>query len=389
MTLTELLAVYGELLYLPDPTPILGALATVAANRIPDDDPVWTVLVGPPSSGKSEIIDSLRGLPEMASLSTLTSKSLLSGHANSRGGLLLTRFRDGNGFLLVKDFTTILSEAPATRNELLALLREVYDGHIERAVGNQATILAWAGKLGFLTGVTEEIEQHRTTIAIMGERFLYLPMSTATEIQRAEVARRAIAHPGRRRQVRDHLIAVVAEFFRSLPGAAAVQPISAPDSEWLIAAADLASRARSAVPRDSRTRDIELVPDPELPARLMGEFSSLWRGMGLIGASRAQAQALILGALLGGIPKVRRRALLVLLEGEQWTHTVQVVARIRTPQTTVHHVLEDLAAIGVIDSNAGTGPVWSAQSWAPTPQTRQLWTDLNQVAPKPGSRLTP
>src|SRR5690606_10774381 len=98
---------------------------------------------------------------------------------------------EGSGLLLVKDFTSILSETPATRNELLAILREVFDGHIERAVGTRANVLAWAGKLGFLSGVTEEIEQHRTTIAIMGDRFVYLPMNIAKQ-DRAEIARRAM-----------------------------------------------------------------------------------------------------------------------------------------------------------------------------------------------------
>lgn len=69
--LAELLACYRELLHLPEPGPVLAALATVAANRLPGD-PVWTLLVGPPSSGKTEIVDSLRLLPETASVSTLT-----------------------------------------------------------------------------------------------------------------------------------------------------------------------------------------------------------------------------------------------------------------------------------------------------------------------------
>ena len=129
MQLNDLLGAYDELLYLPDKTPILAALATVAARDIPGP-PVWTLLVGPPASGKTEIIDSLHLIHGAVSISTLTKASLLSGRAGGAGGLLLTHFRDGGGPLLVKDFTTILSEPPATRTEIIATLREVYDGHI-------------------------------------------------------------------------------------------------------------------------------------------------------------------------------------------------------------------------------------------------------------------
>jgi hypothetical protein len=58
-------------------------------------------------------------------------------------------------------------------------------------LGTRAIPLAWAGQLGLLSGVTEEIEQHRQTIAVMGDRFVYLHM-TSTEHDRGEIARRAM-----------------------------------------------------------------------------------------------------------------------------------------------------------------------------------------------------
>jgi hypothetical protein len=85
MTLDELIECYRKLLHLPDPTAVLAALATAAANRLPGD-PVWTLLVGPPSSGKTEIIDSLQLLPKAVSVSTVTKASLLSGPLAAQAG---------------------------------------------------------------------------------------------------------------------------------------------------------------------------------------------------------------------------------------------------------------------------------------------------------------
>src|SRR5580700_2259454 len=69
---------FQEYLHLPDPTPLVMTLATVAANSMPGD-PVWLLLIGPPGSGKTEILNSTLKLPNMHSASTLTEAGLLSG----------------------------------------------------------------------------------------------------------------------------------------------------------------------------------------------------------------------------------------------------------------------------------------------------------------------
>jgi len=152
--------------------------------------------------------------------------------------------------------------------------------------------------------------------------------------------------------------------------------ISEPDLPWLCAAADLASRARSPVLRESRNREIELVPDPELPGRLVGEFTQLWRGLAIIGANEDQARPVIHAALLGGIPKQRRNALGVLLADEGGVRTMQVAVRTRTPETTIRRSLEDLAALGVVDSDQGEREAYRANYWAPTEDTHRQWAVL-------------
>src|SRR4030095_14598080 len=47
------------------------ALAVIIANRM-TTDPLWVFLVAPPSSGKTEIINSLQDVPDVFTLSTLT-----------------------------------------------------------------------------------------------------------------------------------------------------------------------------------------------------------------------------------------------------------------------------------------------------------------------------
>src|SRR5579863_3923358 len=76
--LADLLEVYTRHLWLPDPGILYVTLGTVAANRM-SGDPVWTLLVGSSSSGKSEMTSALSHLPEYFSVSTFTEAGLLSG----------------------------------------------------------------------------------------------------------------------------------------------------------------------------------------------------------------------------------------------------------------------------------------------------------------------
>ena len=149
---------FDRWLLLPDPTPIYAVLGTVAANLLPGD-PVWTGLIGPPSSAKTEILNSISGLPYVVQAATLTVAGLLSGvpkkqrSGGAKGGLL--RQIGAFGIISLKDFGSILSMHPETKAEVLAALREVYDGAWTRHLGSDGgRTLAWKGKVGLLFGAT-------------------------------------------------------------------------------------------------------------------------------------------------------------------------------------------------------------------------------------------
>ena len=75
-------------------------LGTIAANLLPGD-PVWLGLIAPPSSAKTELLNSISGLPHVIQAATVTPSGLLSGtpekqkDKGARGGLL--RQIDGFG----------------------------------------------------------------------------------------------------------------------------------------------------------------------------------------------------------------------------------------------------------------------------------------------------
>jgi hypothetical protein len=154
-------------------------LGAVAANLM-KGDPVWVMVVGPPSGGKTESINAIASLPYVRLGATLTEAALLSGTpkkqkaAGSKGGLL--REIGDFSMLTLKDFTSILAMNRDQRGQLLAALREIFDGSWTRNVGTDGgRTLTWSGKLGLIAGCTAAIDRHHGVMSVMGERFLLYP----------------------------------------------------------------------------------------------------------------------------------------------------------------------------------------------------------------------
>jgi energy-coupling factor transporter ATP-binding protein EcfA2 len=365
-TIDETVATFRRWLHMDDADSLLATLGTIAANRL-EGDPVWLLLVGPPGGGKSEILNALSGLSYTRTAGTLTEASLLSGtpkkdHATaSKGGLLMEIGEFG--IIVAKDFGSILSMNRDSQAQTLAALREVYDGSWTRLVGTDGgRSLHWAGKVGFVGGVTPTIDRHHAVMGAMGERFMLFRLPN---VDADTQARRALSHAGKEKRMRKELSDSVAAVLDDQ--AMLAREPDEDEIDQLVALGTLVVRARSAVERDNYTREIELVPGSEAPTRFTIMLKRLLTGMYAIGMDRPAAWRVLAKVGLDSIPALRLSIMAALADYDGTLSTNDLATAVRHPATTTRRSCEDLVAHGLLEltrQGEGKAHLWELTTFA-------------------------
>jgi hypothetical protein len=368
-----LTSTFQDWLYLPDPGPLYAVIGAMVANMLPGD-PVWLMLVGPPSSGKTEILWSLRGLPHVFARERVTGEAgLLSGVGkkdrikDATGGLL--REIGEFGVLLMKDFTALLMLPRDKTGELLGAFQDIYDGHWSRNVGAEGgKVLEWSGKMGFLTACTAEIDSHHTLTASMGPRFLFyrLPSSEGEREGMTALMNEDSA------EMREALKDAVTEFMTSGGVDEKVKErhtLSQKHMKRLTSMGIVAARARTAIKRDTYSRDVVQPPSPESNARITKGLGQMLRGLRIAGVDDTQTWRVLSRIAVDSLPLLRRRAVMLLSESSQPVALSKVVEATQCSAQATRRCMEDLVLLGVVAID-GKGrefryelSVWAREKW--------------------------
>jgi hypothetical protein len=358
----DTLKIFREWLLLDNDTPVLAMLGTVAANML-DGDAVWLGIIAPPSSAKTEMLVALANIPHTEIVGTVTPAGLLSGTprqqraTGARGGLL---HKIGpRGFLILKDFGSILSMRVETKAELLAAMREIQDGRWTRVVGaDGGKVLSWQGKLGVLFGCTRVYDSHYGVIGELGDRSLLCRMEP-----HKDQFRHAIRHANRAAQLRARLVEAVTNLFAApLP---APRDISDREIDWLNEILQVAVRLRGSVKRDYRTRELDDIYGTEGPARFGKALERVLAGLDCLGVKRRKALEVIKTIAFDSVPPNRLRAYRHLKSiHPAWANTADVAKAISLPTSTARRALEELVVYGLAERTSaqtkGKPDLWRA-----------------------------
>ena len=339
-----------------------AVLAAAAVERL-DGDPLWLLLVSGPGHTKTETVAPLQGAGELVVSAIASPGALLSATGkrdrtkDATGGLL--RQLGDRGVLVIKDVTTILSMNRDARAEVLAALREIYDGHWVRDVGTDGgRRLVWQGRICVVGAVTSAWDRAHAVISAMGDRFVLI-RTDSTEHRRA-IGRRAIGNTGNEVKMRAELSAAAAGVLAGVDANSGIT-VTDEETERLLAAADVVTLARTGVEYDYQGRVID-ADMPEAPTRFAKQLAQVVRGAVAIGMDRADALRLAVRCARDSVPPLRM-AILRDLAAHPHSSTTDARKRLGKPHNTVDRQIQALHMLGLVwteetDESVGGKRVW-------------------------------
>jgi 5S rRNA maturation endonuclease (ribonuclease M5) len=348
-TVADLIDVLASYQHLDDPGHVWFSLAVAISGFAELDpfmgDPLWGMLVGPSSSGKTETARALGNLA--GHVDDLTASALMSWTKgkNPRPTGVLYRIGD-RGVVTIGDFSTVLAMSnKGGRDLLFALLRRAYDGHVTRDLGTAPEQLRWHGRLTILACCTPIIDEYATHADSLGPRWLYYRLAAREAAGKRAMgqAARIPAAEGRTRaaELAERLVAQAVDRAREVA-------VSEQLHQVLVDIAIVCCYGRASVPRSGYgARDITGLASVEEPPRLVKQLHQLAHALLALGAGEQQALELCRRAALDSIPQARRRVLEELAEGGPLTVS-DLARRLACDRKVARFALEELAGAGVL-----------------------------------------
>jgi hypothetical protein len=361
----QLVGVFQRNLFFPDPSPLYALAGALVANYY-IGHPVWLMLLGPPSCGKSILLNSLLSLPGMFNASEINgTPALLSGvkrrevSKDSKGGLL--NEIGSHGGLVIEEFTSILSQDGDTLRKLLSAFRSIYYGRWSRNIGTEGgRKIEWTGKVAMFGGCTNVLERYTAVAAEMGERWIYYRFADTPGWAESN---KILTHNSDPQEIRKNLCNGMLDFVGGLElswnSKNEYRPLKRWEIERLIAISQFSARCRSAVPRDTRTLEILDSATPEAPMRLANTLAQLYLALEVCGLDTNESWRTIRKIGLDCIPLIRLQTLKAVTEGKQNFADIAMYARSSTG--AVKRALEDLTIHQVLET---TGSGFKLMDWA-------------------------
>ena len=380
----QLEAVINKWLLINDPGIIKILTACVLANRLPAD-PVWLFIVTASGGTKTELLRGLNKIENIYPISDLTPQTFLSGEKSNKNASLLLRLPK-EVTITMKDFTTVLTMHRDKRHAILSQLREIYDGQYKKEFGTGES-KEWDGKLGFIAGVTSVIDQHYGVYQTLGERFIqYRP----TQPDPIELSLKAISNSGNEVQMREEIQDAFAKYVASVEIPLEPMDVPEPIKQRIAHLSAFCVRGRSGVIRESySTREIELIPEAELPTRLAKQLITLLCGLSLISGVFTDADyRLIYKIGMDTLPRNRRRAIEHLVAADKPQETAEVAHAIGYPNNSTRRVLEELHGLALINRRSqgqGAADLWEMRAHTldllakAEPSQDEMLEQINQV----------
>lgn len=275
-----------EHIYMEDEDALDVVMAATISNIMQLGQPVWLVLIGAPSSGKTQYILPLEhsqpaGEKIIHQVTDLTPNTFLSGSKVGGGGHSLLHKIGDHGMMLFPDLTSLFSKDSQVLQEILGQLRHVYDGYLTKHTGN-GDPLEWKGSMGIIAASTASLYSHFEKISDMGERFMYYRLKPFNKDNALD---KALGRKLYGKELDIHIGELYKDYLGSvIQGGHKTPVLSDSDNAAIKEMAKFASIIRTSVHTNMRSGEVDRIPEPEMPMRTSLQLRGIALGLMVMNA---------------------------------------------------------------------------------------------------------
>jgi hypothetical protein len=368
MTFDDLQKEIGQYVYTEDNGMGCVSICQNIGTRLQKFDPIWLILIGASSSGKSQILRplALTDTKFIHRVDDMTDNTLLSGIRVAKGqkDISLLKRIGKLGIIIISDLTVIFSRNSESKGTILGQLRMVYDGFMTKYSGTSAEPITWKGHIGILAGSTPSIYGHFEEVADMGERFLYYRMKNfdVEKATRLSMDRKLYGE-----KLDEKLSELYGEYIKSVVLKVKdleIPQISEKVHERVLQIAMFGAKLRTPVHFDKFSKTIDRVPVSEMPMRVVLQLKGLIMSMMCMSYHDTDSWELseeqigyIEWCAYSLANEERRACLRVLAElpFDAVIRTQTVADKIGLSTTVIGTVLQHLSAIGIVQRTGSEG----------------------------------
>jgi len=359
--------------YIPNTKTALQIMLAVATSGMRSNRVMlWMLLVGNPSSGKTDILKFIQNNEKVMALDSLTQNSFISGERPTKNQKVFDLLSQLDKMCLtIKDWTVIFSLNEDMTKKLLGDLVGIYDKSYSKHSSRRGMISYQAefSHIGCITPAT--LNRHQTYLNMIGPRFLSYQVPELTTEQEDSSFKAVFNSSDDDRLLKEKVAGqAVNEYFTYLNSKELIiGPLTNDQQEFLKTASKFMARARGIViiQTCSFTNDENQLCTYYEPLDIQVEQP--WRGLQqLIILSKYLAfvagksvitdseMRIIIDVVLSSMPADRARAIQVMLHSDNQQITAKQLSDGSDRSVkTARRQLEELAMLKIVKKTEGTG----------------------------------
>lgn len=343
-------------------------LAVALSSQIKSPVMLWMLLVGVPSSGKTDLVRLVKDCGFVYSLDNLTLNAFVSGERATEKEKVhdLLPSLDGK-CLVIKDWTSIFSLDEKMTRKLLGELVGIYDKEFSKFSSRRGKISydSYFSQLGAVTPAT--LNKHSQYMNIVGPRFLNYILPETSELE-DDKSFELIFEGKNRNRLEIEAREIVKEYLEQISNIPFEVSLNTEGKRFLRIASELISFCRGIVitaPAKFKNDDgkeityYEVVEkQKEKPWRALQQLIWLSKCLAFVAVRNevsVEDLEIIKAVVLSSMPADRARALNFIKDHQGTVTANELKDALERSGRTSRRLLDELSALGVLDKDKGSG----------------------------------